>query len=563
LFQACGTASSMQEKFEDDPDAFGKHVSLEMTSLGDKSKIADVDADPEAQEGDNVYGTIFRSYGTYSKNTKKMLAEVQKTFDEIRDKEQKIVDQSQDFREKLIKSFTDTVEKFLSDIDVTVLRVKNGVLDVYEKTLTQRMEYFSEKKLKQIRKFVKNSNEQVKEWFDGNVEKVVAQVKREIDNYVNKGALKPIDTFIGKIEKDLENGTQTMINKNDLDSFVTNIIIGFNESIKDTNGEGKMKLLQSLKESSENLDFETFGSPTSRAIDMLKNFKASFLDRIETQGNRVESYVVKANERFQDSILSYQKKVKSILLEQLSYTSENFTIETKNTVKQVKEFMENISSEVEETIEKEIVKFDESLTHVADDFTKIAKAAMNDLEDLFARMRKNSMEKLESMGDSVQRVREKLSNHFVELERKFSNVVNKLGDSAQKVIDKAKKAGERIEEGLDKAADVVAKIAAVTNTIAKIPGVGDNAATLTLALIFLISVVFGFILLADFIDIPTIRKGVVARICIQQDQYQVVVALFVGLQVILPVAISILTGDDEEETTNKTSTTTNEEKKTV
>ena len=68
----------------------------------------------------------------------------------------------------------------------------------------------------------------------------------------------------------------------------------------------------------------------------------------------------------------------------------SFTSETKNTVKQVKEFMENISSEVEETIEKEIVKFDESLTHVADDFTKIAKAAMNDLEDLFARMRKNS-----------------------------------------------------------------------------------------------------------------------------------------------------------------------------
>ena len=113
-----------------------------------------------------------------------------------------------------------------------------------------------------------------------------------------------------------------MINKNDLDSFVTNIIIGFNESIKDTNEEGKMKLLQSFKESSENLDFETFGSPTSRAIDMLKNFKASFLDRIETQGNRVESCVVKANEGFQDSIFSYQKKVKSILLEQLSYTSE-------------------------------------------------------------------------------------------------------------------------------------------------------------------------------------------------------------------------------------------------
>ena len=72
--------------------------------------------------------------------------------------------------------------------------------------------------------------------------------------------------------------------------------------------------------------------------------------------------------------------------------------------------------------------------------------------------------------------------------------------------------------------------------------------------------VFGFILLADIIDIPTIRKGVVARICIQQDQYQVVVALFVGLQVILPVAISILTGEDEEETINKTSTTSEEKK---
>ena len=68
----------------------------------------------------------------------------------------------------------------------------------------------------------------------------------------------------------------------------------------------------------------------------------------------------------------------------------SFTNETQETVKQVKQFMKNISSEVEGTIEKEIVKFDESLTNVADDFTKIAKAAMNDLEDLFARMRKNS-----------------------------------------------------------------------------------------------------------------------------------------------------------------------------
>ena len=113
-----------------------------------------------------------------------------------------------------------------------------------------------------------------------------------------------------------------MINKEDLDSFVTNIIIGFNESIKNTEGASKMQLLKSFKESSSNLDFETFGSPSSRAIYMLKNFKANFLDRIEDKGNRVESCVVKANEGFQNSISSYQKKIKSILLAQLSYTSE-------------------------------------------------------------------------------------------------------------------------------------------------------------------------------------------------------------------------------------------------